>query len=104
MRRHPTAPVNVARISVATSGTDFTAPEADFVALIRAARLCPGSSHLSRGSCRGWDSAWSAPGAKRPFPKFQWPSIDPVGETRMRPSPAVSYDEAAESTIEERRA
>jgi hypothetical protein len=35
MRRHPTAPVNVARINVATSGTDFTAPEADFVALIR---------------------------------------------------------------------
>src|SRR5258705_8059107 len=30
MRRHPTAPVNLARISVATSGTDFTAPEADF--------------------------------------------------------------------------
>src|SRR5216684_217975 len=29
MRWHPTAPVNVARISVATSGTDFTAPEAD---------------------------------------------------------------------------
>src|SRR5438034_7486819 len=28
MRRHPTAPVNVARISVATSGTDFSAPEA----------------------------------------------------------------------------
>ena len=27
MRRHPTAPVNVAGISVATSGTDFTAPE-----------------------------------------------------------------------------
>jgi hypothetical protein len=25
MRRHPTAPVNVAGISVATSGTDFTA-------------------------------------------------------------------------------
>jgi hypothetical protein len=40
MRRHPTAPVNVARISVATSGTDFTAPEADFAALIRAARFC----------------------------------------------------------------
>src|SRR5216684_6006458 len=56
--RHPTAPVNVARISVATSGTDFTAPEADFAALIRAA-------HLSRGSCRSWDSAWSGPGAKR---------------------------------------
>ena len=37
MRRHPTAPVNVARISVATSGTDFTAPEADFAALIPAA-------------------------------------------------------------------
>jgi hypothetical protein len=28
MRRHPTAPVNVARISVATSGIDFTAPQA----------------------------------------------------------------------------
>src|ERR1035437_2418400 len=26
MRRHPTAPVNVARIGVVTSGTDFTAP------------------------------------------------------------------------------
>src|SRR6266849_8984592 len=37
MRRHPMAPVNVVRISVATSGTDFTAPEADFAALIRAA-------------------------------------------------------------------
>ena len=29
MRRHPTAPVNVARISVATSGTDFIAPQAE---------------------------------------------------------------------------
>jgi hypothetical protein len=77
MRRHPTAPVNVTRISGATSGTDFTAPEPDFVALIRAARFCPGSSHLSRGNCRSWNGAWSAPGgAKRPFPKFQWPSID----------------------------
>ena len=37
MRSHPTAPANVVRISVATSGTDFTAPEADFAALIRAA-------------------------------------------------------------------
>ena len=36
MRRHPTAQVNVARISVATSGTDFTAYETDFAALIRA--------------------------------------------------------------------
>jgi hypothetical protein len=36
MRRHPTAPANVAGISVATSGTDFTAPEADFAALIQA--------------------------------------------------------------------
>ena len=27
MRRHPTATVNVARISVARSGIDFTAPE-----------------------------------------------------------------------------
>jgi hypothetical protein len=34
MRRHPTAPVNVARISVTTSVTDFTAPEADFAALL----------------------------------------------------------------------
>jgi hypothetical protein len=32
MRRHPMAPVNVARMSVAISGTDFTAPEADFTA------------------------------------------------------------------------
>ena len=60
MRRHPTAPVNVARISVATSGTDFTAPEADFAALIRAAGFCPGRSHLSRESCRSWDGVWSA--------------------------------------------
>src|ERR1700694_5113440 len=37
MRRHPTAPVNGARINVATSRTDFTAPEADFAAPIRAA-------------------------------------------------------------------
>ena len=28
MRRHPTAPVNVARMRVAISGTDFTAPKA----------------------------------------------------------------------------
>jgi hypothetical protein len=28
MRRHPTAPVNVARMRVAISGTDFTASEA----------------------------------------------------------------------------
>src|SRR5258707_5823309 len=41
MRRHPTAPVNVARISVATSGTDFTAPEAGFAALIRGAGFRP---------------------------------------------------------------
>src|ERR1700732_2880167 len=47
MRRHPMTPVNVARISVATSGTDFTAPEVDFAALIRAAGFCPGRSHLS---------------------------------------------------------
>jgi hypothetical protein len=52
MRRHPTAPGNVARISVATSGTDFTAPEADFATLIQAAGFCPGRS--------SWDSAWSA--------------------------------------------
>jgi hypothetical protein len=33
MRRHPTAPVKVAGISVATSGTDFTARGGDFAAL-----------------------------------------------------------------------
>ena len=54
MPQLPTAPVNVARISVATSGTDFTAPEADFAALIQAAGFCPGRS--------SWDSAWSALG------------------------------------------
>ena len=69
MRRHPTAPVNIARISVATSGTDFTAPEADFAALIRAAGFCPGRSHLSRRSCRSWDSGWSASGAMRTLAK-----------------------------------
>src|SRR5439155_1639559 len=41
-RAHPTDPVNVARISVATSGTNFTASEADFAALIRAAGFCLG--------------------------------------------------------------
>jgi hypothetical protein len=47
MRRHPTAPVNVARISVATSGTDFTAPEGDFTALIRPTGICPGRSQVA---------------------------------------------------------
>src|SRR5215475_11016205 len=42
MRRHPTAPVNIVRISVATFGTDFTAPEADFAAFVRAAALPSG--------------------------------------------------------------
>jgi hypothetical protein len=60
MRRRPTAPVNVARISVATSATDFTAPEAYFAALIRAAGFCPGEIILSRGNCGSQDSAWSA--------------------------------------------
>ena len=32
MRRHPLAPANVVGISVATSGTDFTAPGTDFAA------------------------------------------------------------------------
>jgi len=32
----------LSRISVAKSGTDFTAPEADFVALVRVAGFCPG--------------------------------------------------------------
>src|SRR3981189_1068053 len=49
---NPTAPVNVARISVAISGTDFTAPEADFAALIRAG-LCLGRSHLSAWGVAG---------------------------------------------------
>jgi len=35
MRRHPTVSIRVARISVAISGIDFTAPEVDFAALIR---------------------------------------------------------------------
>jgi len=35
VRRHPMAPAHVVRISVATSGTDFTARDADFAALIR---------------------------------------------------------------------
>ena len=61
MRRHPTAPVNVARISVATSGTDFTAPKADFAALIRAAGFSWEITFVT-WSCRSWDSAWSAPG------------------------------------------
>jgi hypothetical protein len=33
MRRHPTAPVYVAGITVATPGTGFTALEADFARL-----------------------------------------------------------------------
>jgi hypothetical protein len=37
MRRHPIDRVDVARISVATSGTDFTALEAGFAAFIPAA-------------------------------------------------------------------
>src|SRR3981081_376980 len=45
MRRHPTVPV---RISVATSGTDFTAPEADFAAPIRTADLSSWEITLSR--------------------------------------------------------
>ena len=47
MRWHPTAPVNSVRTSVATSGSDFIAPETDFAALIRAAGFCPRRSHLS---------------------------------------------------------
>ena len=72
MRRHPTAPVNVARMSVATSGTDFTAPEVDFAALIRAAGFCLGDHFCSRGSCRSWDSAWSAPGRKADIELYQF--------------------------------
>src|SRR5258707_14988180 len=64
MRRHPTAPVNVARISVATSGTDFTAPEADFAALIRAAsRTCP--------ACNGRVEMELAPLAPQPSHEHQ---------------------------------
>jgi len=57
MRQHPTAPV-VVRISVATSGTEFTAPAADFVPFIRAAGFCPGTSHLS--------GVGTAPGKQKP--------------------------------------
>jgi hypothetical protein len=42
MRRYPTVPVNVAKISVATSGTDFAEFEAD----LQAAGFCPGRSFL----------------------------------------------------------
>jgi hypothetical protein len=64
MRRHPTAPVNIARISVATSGTDFTAPGADFAALIPAG-LVLGDHTCHMGSCRSWDSVWSALGREQ---------------------------------------
>ena len=55
MRRYPTAPVNVARISVATSGTDFTEFEADFAALIPTACFCPGD-HVCYWHHRSWDA------------------------------------------------
>ena len=50
MRRHPTAPVNVARISVATFGTDFTAPEAEFAALIPTAASVLGDHICQEGT------------------------------------------------------
>jgi hypothetical protein len=46
MRRHPTAPVNVTKIRVATSGTDFTARGADFAVLLRVAGFCPGTTFV----------------------------------------------------------
>ena len=64
MQRNTTAPVNVAWISVATSGTDFTAPKTDFAALIRAAGLLLGDhichvelQELGRRLVRSWHLA-----------------------------------------------
>jgi hypothetical protein len=98
MRRHPTAPVNVARISVATSGTDFTAPDADFAALIRAAGFCPGRSHLSRGSCRSWDSVWSAPGAQSGHPKHCFMTSDMRAHVRCGGEPGLLPTQAPAAT------
>jgi hypothetical protein len=53
MRPHRTAPV-VVRISVATSGTEFTAPEADFAPLMRGCWLL--SWNIT--CVRSWNSAW----------------------------------------------
>ena len=50
MRRHPTAPVNVARISVATSGADFTAPEAVFRSAHPGCGLRPGDHFCHVGA------------------------------------------------------
>jgi hypothetical protein len=54
MRRHPPAPANVARISVATSGTDFTALNAISQ---RSSGLSVRRDHItraSRTSCRAF--------------------------------------------------
>jgi hypothetical protein len=60
MRRYPTAPVpTLPRISVARSGTDFTAIEADFAALIQAAGFALGDQpcHVAAaGLIRSWQS------------------------------------------------
>src|SRR6266508_1504260 len=58
MRRHPTAPANVAG-SVATFGTDFTAPEAEFVTLVPVCWLLCGRS------CSRYDRGWPAYGVAR---------------------------------------
>jgi hypothetical protein len=42
MRRYPAVPVNAAKISVATSGIDFT----EFEAALQAAGFCPGRSFV----------------------------------------------------------
>src|SRR5258705_13837709 len=60
-----TAPVNVARISVATSGAGFTASEAVFRSVQPGCGLTPGDRFCHLGAGRSRDSAWSAPGAKQ---------------------------------------
>jgi hypothetical protein len=58
MRRHPTAPADVAG-SVATFGTDFTAPGAEFVTLVPVGWLLPGRS------CGRQDRARTTSGGER---------------------------------------
>src|SRR5258707_8428192 len=55
MRRHPTAPINVARISVATSGTDFTGAGGGFRIRTGATTASEAAASWARGRDR-WAS------------------------------------------------
>src|SRR5271154_6227024 len=57
---------NVAKISVATSGTDFTAPEAVFDALNRAAGFCRSRSSNRRRSSTAWREGYRHDHLQRP--------------------------------------